>query len=59
MATISLWGILLVMGNLELANAPTNPWDPLAQSQMLADLHERDGGMDAWPHLFAIIQLSV
>ena len=24
-ATISLWGILLVMGNLELANVPTNP----------------------------------
>ena len=24
-ATISLWGILLVMGNLELANAPTSP----------------------------------
>ena len=24
-ATISLWGILLVMGNWELANAPTNP----------------------------------
>ena len=23
-ATISLWGILLVMGNLELANAPAN-----------------------------------
>ena len=23
-ATISLWGILLVMGNLELANAPTS-----------------------------------
>ena len=26
-ATISLWGILLLArGNLELANAPTNPW---------------------------------
>ena len=26
MATVSLWGILLLMsGNLELANAPTNP----------------------------------
>ena len=25
MATISLWGILLAMGNFELANAPTNP----------------------------------
>ena len=24
-ATVSLWGILLVMGNLELANAPTSP----------------------------------
>ena len=24
-ATISLWGILLAMGNLELANAPTSP----------------------------------
>ena len=24
-ATISLWGILLTGGNLELANAPTNP----------------------------------
>ena len=24
-ATISLWGILLVMGNLELANAPSSP----------------------------------
>ena len=23
-ATVSLWGILLAMGNLELANAPTN-----------------------------------
>ena len=25
-ATISLWGILLVMGNVELANGPTSPW---------------------------------
>ena len=24
-AIISLWGILLTMGNLELANAPTSP----------------------------------
>ena len=24
-ATVSLWGILLAMGNLELANAPTSP----------------------------------
>ena len=24
-ATITLWGILLVMGNLDLANAPINP----------------------------------
>ena len=26
MATVSLWGILLAMGNLELANAPTSPF---------------------------------
>ena len=25
LATISLWGIFLMMGNLELANAPTSP----------------------------------